>query len=53
MKNIKLYISYLFYNGVCCYNFLNSFSDTYRKLDSNDYEEIDKMETNLTPGRAD
>ena len=38
---------------MCYYNSLTSFSDTYTKLDSNDYEEVDKRATNLTPGRAD
>ena len=53
MKNIKLYLSYLFYNGMCYYNVLTSFNDTYTQLDSNDFEEVDKRATNLTPSRTD
>ena len=53
MKNIKLYLSYLFYNGMCYYNVLTSFNDTYTQLDSNYFEEVDKRATNLTPERTD
>ena len=53
IKNIKLYLSYLFINGGCYYNFLTNFDDIYIYLDSNDTQEVDKRSTNLTPGRAD
>ena len=53
MKNIKLYLCYLFQNNMCYYSPLTNFNNTYNILDSNDTQGIDKRTTNLTPCRSD
>ena len=53
MKNIKLYLSYLFQNNMCYYSPLTNFNNTYNILDSNDTQGVDKRTTNLTPCRSD
>ena len=52
IKNLKLYLAYLFMNDECYYAYLTN-CDRYDKMEAEDIEEIDKRETKRTPDRAD
>ena len=53
LKNIKLYLSYYFLNGMGHYGYITNGDGSYFKLDADDTTGIDERTTKLMPNRTD